>query len=63
MNPSVLHARLADAARRFQRKSPPIVQYVPCVARPDGTAARAAVKPVLGEMLTSFWPSLRPSTK
>jgi 5,10-methylenetetrahydromethanopterin reductase len=50
-------AMVADAARRFQRKSPPIVQYIPCVTRPDGAAARTAVKPILGEMLTSFWPT------
>lgn len=38
------------------RRAPQIVQYVPCVARPDGAAAREAVTEAVGEMLTAFWP-------
>jgi alkanesulfonate monooxygenase SsuD/methylene tetrahydromethanopterin reductase-like flavin-dependent oxidoreductase (luciferase family) len=49
-------AILGDAAAQAGRKMPRIVQYVPCVARPDGDAARAAVKSAIGEMLVSFWP-------
>jgi 5,10-methylenetetrahydromethanopterin reductase len=47
---------VGNAAARTGRTMPRIVQYVPCVARSDGGAARQAVKAVLGEMLTSFWP-------
>ncbi len=47
---------VSEAAVRAGRKMPRIVQYVPCVARPDGAAARQAVKKVIGEMLKSFWP-------
>ncbi|MBV8776600.1 MAG: LLM class flavin-dependent oxidoreductase [Alphaproteobacteria bacterium] len=57
-------ARLAEtlrlAAGRYNRQVPEVVQYVPCVVRPDGAAARAAVKHVIGEMLTSFWPTEGP---
>jgi 5,10-methylenetetrahydromethanopterin reductase len=48
---------VGEAATRADRKMPAIVQYVPCVARADGDAARAVVKIAIGEMLTSFWPS------
>ena len=48
-------AMVGEAAGRFNRKMPPIVQYVPCVVRPDGAEARAAVKTQLAEMLTAFW--------
>jgi 5,10-methylenetetrahydromethanopterin reductase len=51
-----LVACVATAASRAGRSRPRIVQYVPCAVRPDGDAARAAVKAVIGEMLTSFWP-------
>jgi 5,10-methylenetetrahydromethanopterin reductase len=47
---------VAEAAKRADRPMPRIVQYVPCVTRPDRDAARAAVKKVIGEMLASFWP-------
>jgi 5,10-methylenetetrahydromethanopterin reductase len=47
---------VAKAAARAGRRMPRIVQYVLCVARADGIAARLAVKPALGEMLASFWP-------
>jgi 5,10-methylenetetrahydromethanopterin reductase len=52
--------RLVQAVRessaRAGRSMPRIVQYVPCVVRPDGDIARAEVRVVLGEMLMSFWP-------
>jgi 5,10-methylenetetrahydromethanopterin reductase len=44
------------AAARTGRPAPRIVQYVPCVARADGEAARQVVKTTIGEMLRSFWP-------
>ena len=34
-----------------------IVQYVPCVARPDGEEARQTAKSAIGLMLPSFWPA------
>ncbi len=48
---------LATAAARAGRATPRIVQYVPCVCRPDGDAARQTVKRTIGEMLKAFWPS------
>jgi 5,10-methylenetetrahydromethanopterin reductase len=52
-----LAAKLATAAASCAgRPRPRIVQYIPCAVRPDGDAARAAVKAVIGEMLISFWP-------
>jgi 5,10-methylenetetrahydromethanopterin reductase len=51
-----LAANLATAASRAGRPRPRVVQYVPCAVRPNGDAARAVVKAVIGEMLTSFWP-------
>jgi 5,10-methylenetetrahydromethanopterin reductase len=39
------------------RPAPQIVQYMPCVARPDGEVARAAVTAAIGDMLTAFWPA------
>ncbi len=32
-----------------------VVQYVPCMARADGTEARQAVKPALAPMLKQYW--------
>lgn len=52
-----LVASLATAASRAGRPRPRVVQYVPCAVGPDGDVARAAVKAVIGEMLTSFWPT------
>jgi 5,10-methylenetetrahydromethanopterin reductase len=48
---------LAEAAARAGRTMPRIVQYVPCVARPDRDAARRAAKSAIGEMLIDFWPA------
>jgi 5,10-methylenetetrahydromethanopterin reductase len=50
-------AILGEAAARAGRTTPRIVQYVPCVARPDRDAARRAAKSAIGEMLMSFWPT------
>jgi 5,10-methylenetetrahydromethanopterin reductase len=47
---------VAEAAARAGRSRPHIVQYVPCSAHADSDAARAAIKTVIGEMLTSLWP-------
>ncbi len=52
-----LVAVVRAAATKAGRPKPAIVQYVPCVASADAAAARSAVKPVIGEMLTAFWPS------
>jgi 5,10-methylenetetrahydromethanopterin reductase len=46
-----------EAAERAGRPRPRIVQYVPCIAGPEGDVARAAIKTIVGEMLTGFWPS------
>ncbi len=51
-----LVSAVAQSAARAGRNTPSIVQYVPCVARADGDQARAAIKPAIGEMLTSYWP-------
>lgn len=32
-----------------------VIQYVPCIASPDGTQARAAIKKTLATMLRQFW--------
>jgi 5,10-methylenetetrahydromethanopterin reductase len=45
------------AAAEAGRPPPAVMQYVPCVARPDRSAARQAAKAVIGEMLTAFWPA------
>jgi 5,10-methylenetetrahydromethanopterin reductase len=51
---------LRDSASAVGREPPAIVQYVPCVARPDAAAARVEVKSAIAEMLRSFWPASRP---
>jgi 5,10-methylenetetrahydromethanopterin reductase len=48
---------VCEAAAQAGRPTPRVVQYVPCVARPDGDAARAVVKTVIGEMAAYFWPA------
>src|SRR5258708_33458780 len=45
------------AAAEAGRPPPPVVQYVPCVARPDRSAARQAAKAAIRERLTAFWPA------
>lgn len=47
---------VAASAERSGRQRPQVVQYVPCVARPDRDEARRAVKAAIGAMLTTFWP-------
>ena len=42
----------AESGRASLRQ---IVQYVPCIAGPDSSAARAAVKRTLAPMLRQFW--------
>jgi 5,10-methylenetetrahydromethanopterin reductase len=47
---------LAEGATKAQRAVPKtIVQYVPCVARPDRTEARRLIKQTVGEMLSAYW--------
>jgi len=49
-------ALMREGAVKTGRAAPPtVVQYVPCVARPDRIAARAAVKPTIGGMLAAYW--------
>lgn len=45
------------AAERSGRPRPEIVQYVPCVVRPDRDIARRNAKAAIGAMLTTFWPA------
>lgn len=47
---------VAESARRAGRPRPEIVQYVPCVVRPDRSEARLDAKAAIGGMLTTFWP-------
>lgn len=47
---------LAQGAQKAKRPTPTtVIQYVPCVARPDRTEARQTVKATLGEMLSAYW--------
>ena len=47
---------VTEAARAAGRPPPgEIVQYVPCVARPDRAEAHQAAKEMLGDMVTGFW--------
>ena len=45
------------AAAAAGRPSPRVVQYVPCVARPDRDAARRAAVVAIGETLAALWPA------
>jgi 5,10-methylenetetrahydromethanopterin reductase len=45
------------AAAQADRPSPRIVQYVPCVARPDREEARRAAVLAVGEALMALWPA------
>jgi 5,10-methylenetetrahydromethanopterin reductase len=45
------------AAVAAGRPSPAIVQYVPCVARPDRKEARCAAVVAIGETLAALWPA------
>lgn len=47
---------LAQGAAKAGRPTPStVIQYVPCVARPDRKEARQAVKGTVGEMLSAYW--------
>jgi 5,10-methylenetetrahydromethanopterin reductase len=48
---------VAEAAAKVGRAMPRVVQYVPCILAADGAAARDSAKPILGDMLTAFWPA------
>jgi 5,10-methylenetetrahydromethanopterin reductase len=55
-------ALMRDGAAKVGRRAPPtVVQYVPCVARPDRAAARAAIKPTIGTMLAAYWAMYEPT--
>jgi 5,10-methylenetetrahydromethanopterin reductase len=48
--------RLQDAARAAGRAtSPGVVQYMPCIARPDGAEARRPAKRAVADMLPAYW--------
>jgi len=47
---------VAASAERSGRPRPEIVQYVPCVVRPDRDTARRIAKAAIATMLTTFWP-------
>src|SRR5215469_9759452 len=61
MCPPGFTARARDIVRRVAGESgrplpATVVQYVPCIASPDGAQARAAIKRTLAAMLRQFWP-------
>ena len=48
--------RLNEAARAAGRASDPgVVQYMPCIARPDGAEARRLAKRAVADMLPAYW--------
>ncbi len=60
MCPPAFTARAVDIVRKSAlvvgRTAPPsVVQYVPCLPRPDGSEARRAIKPALGAMVKQYW--------
>jgi len=48
---------VAASAAAAGRPIPRVVQYVPCVVRPDRDEARRAALTAVGGMLTMFWPA------
>jgi 5,10-methylenetetrahydromethanopterin reductase len=47
---------LAEGAAKAGRPRPAtVIQYVPCIARPDRSEARQTVKATVGEMLSTYW--------
>lgn len=50
-------AIIAESAAAAGRPMPRIVQYVPCVVRPDPDEARRAALTAIADMLTMFWPA------
>lgn len=47
---------LAEGAAKVGRPTPAkVMQYVPCVARPDRAEARDVVKATLADMLSAYW--------
>jgi 5,10-methylenetetrahydromethanopterin reductase len=48
----IVHRAAIDSGRAVPAN---VVQYVPCMASPDGTQARRAIKPTLAKMLQQFW--------
>ena len=47
---------VGEAAQQAGRPMPDVVQYVPCVARPDRAEAREVAKQEIAAMLARFWP-------
>jgi 5,10-methylenetetrahydromethanopterin reductase len=50
-------AIVAESAAAAGRAMPQVVQYVPCVIRPDRDAARRAALSAVAGMLRMFWPA------
>ena len=50
-------AIVRESAAAAGRESLDIVQYLPCVARPDGAEARVIAKETVGAMLIALWPT------
>ncbi|HEV2187579.1 MAG TPA: LLM class flavin-dependent oxidoreductase, partial [Stellaceae bacterium] len=48
---------VAEVAAKAGRPKPAIVQYVPCLARPDRKEACQTARSAIGLMLLSFWPA------
>ena len=44
-----------DAARAAGRPLPEIVQYVPCIARPDRDEAYRLAKQAVADMVPAYW--------
>jgi 5,10-methylenetetrahydromethanopterin reductase len=49
---TIVHQAAVDSGRTIPAT---VVQYVPCIASPDGTQARRAIKPILAKMLRQYW--------
>ncbi|HEX3537706.1 MAG TPA: LLM class flavin-dependent oxidoreductase [Stellaceae bacterium] len=52
-------AIVGDSATAAGRPMPRVVQYVPCVVRPDRAEARRAALAAIADMLARFWPTER----
>jgi 5,10-methylenetetrahydromethanopterin reductase len=48
----IVHRAAAESGRPVPAN---IIQYVPCIASPDGTHSRASIKQTLAAMLRQFW--------
>jgi 5,10-methylenetetrahydromethanopterin reductase len=48
-------SRLNASARAAGRAAPGVVQYLPCIARPDGDEARRLARRAVADMLPAYW--------